>query len=112
MRQAAGDWNSERRAAGQPLLKIGYAVEAGDVIFGAVGDADRLELTVIGDPVNRAAKLENWNKHLPSTALTSRATYDLAIEQGFDELDNPDVRPKSRVDGIAAPVDLVVLAPA
>ena len=52
----------ERKAAGLPPLAIGLALSSGRVVFGAVGDGERLEFTVIGDAVNFAAKLEKHNK--------------------------------------------------
>ncbi len=58
------------------------AVE-GPVIYGAVGDGDRLEFTVIGSHVNIAAKLEKLNKKLGTTALSGRKLYDKAIQQGY-----------------------------
>ena len=59
---AADRWADERRAAGLSPLSVGLAVASGRVVFGAVGDGERLELTVIGDAVNFAAKLEKHNK--------------------------------------------------
>lgn len=111
MHQAAADWRAERAAAGLPPLDIGFAVAAGPVLFGAVGDIDRLEFTVIGDAVNLAAKLEDANKIQGVTALTDAATYDLARAQGFRPESEPECRPASAVAGIAEPVDLVVLTP-
>ncbi len=111
MRQAAADWRAERAAAGQTALDIGFAVAAGPVLFGAVGDTDRLEFTVIGDAVNLAAKLEDANKVQGVTALTDATTYELARAQGFRSDNEPECRPVTAVAGTAAPVDLVVLAP-
>ena len=45
-----------------PPIAIGMAVACGEVLFGTVGAEGRLEYTVIGDPVNLAAKLEKHNK--------------------------------------------------
>ncbi len=109
MCRAAAAWNEERRAQALPRLKFGFAVDSGPVIFGAVGDERRLEYTVIGDAVNRAAKLENWNKQTKSAALTTQATLETAIAQGLELETEPEVLPASAVDGIRSPVDLVVL---
>ena len=63
---------------------LGAAAVAGPVIFGAVGDGDRLEFTVIGPCVNTAAKLEKDNKSTESLGLTTVRTYELALEQGYE----------------------------
>ena len=62
---------------------IGASVVAGPVVFGAVGDDERLEFTVIGTSVNLAAKLEKHNKVVGSRALTDVATYERARRQGY-----------------------------
>ncbi|GAB2184985.1 adenylate/guanylate cyclase domain-containing protein [Roseibium sp. LAB1] len=90
-------------------LRIGTAVAAGPVTVGVIGSKQRLEFTVIGDAVNRAAKLEDANKIQDSTALTDKGTFDLAIAQGL-ELPLIETRPEAVVAGIKLPVDLVVLA--
>ncbi|WP_346908817.1 adenylate/guanylate cyclase domain-containing protein [uncultured Roseibium sp.] len=90
-------------------FRIGTAVAAGPVTVGVVGAHDRLEFTVIGDAVNRAAKLEDANKQEASLALTDAATWDLAVAQGYDGLPALDrfARP---IGGLAVPLDLKVLA--
>ena len=96
--------------AGWPhALQIGTAVSAGPVTVGVIGSKRRLEFTVIGDAVNRAAKLEDANKIQRSKALTDRATFELALAQGLD-VPLLEARPQVDVAGMKAPVDLVLLA--
>jgi adenylate cyclase len=64
-------------------LTINMAVTAGPVIFGAVGYGDRLEVTVIGAPVNYSAKLEKHNKALGTRALSDEHCFRTAIKQGY-----------------------------
>lgn len=90
-------------------LEIGTAVSAGPVTVGVIGSKRRLEFTVIGDAVNRAAKLEDANKIQRSKALTDRPTFELALSQGLD-LPLLEARPGAEVSGMRHPVDLVVLA--
>ena len=58
----ADGWNAERAAAGEVPLDIRFSVATGAVVVGAVGDGTRLEYTVLGAPVNLAAKLEKHTK--------------------------------------------------
>jgi adenylate cyclase len=88
---------------------VGIGVEAGAVTCGAIGDATRLEYAVIGDPVNRAAKLQNHTKAEGVRALASAAAFRRAAEQGFVPPRPAEVRSRREVAGIAAPIDLVVL---
>jgi adenylate cyclase len=109
--RVAEDWREERKRDGLPPLEIGFAVAAGRLVFGAVGDETRLEFTVIGEPVNRAAKLEQANKSEHVRALTDAATYALAEAQGYGP-ERPHQRRADRpVAGLAEPLDLVVLLP-
>jgi adenylate cyclase len=107
---AADQWAAERRAAGLAPLSIGLAVATGKVVFGAVGDAERLEFTVIGDAVNFAAKLEKHNKDERTRALTDDETYARAERQGYKAPAMRERRAARRVAGVAEPVNLVVLA--
>jgi adenylate cyclase len=106
---AADAWARERVAAGQEPLRIGCGVAAGAVISGAVGDAERLEFTVIGDTVNLAAKLQSHCKAEKAQALTTAAMLALAERQGYRPPRPPEPRPGHPVPGVEAPVDLVVL---
>ncbi|MEZ5878824.1 MAG: adenylate/guanylate cyclase domain-containing protein [Tepidamorphaceae bacterium] len=63
--------------------KINMAVASGQVVFGAVGSDDRLELTVIGSAVNLSAKMEKYNKELGSRALATADVVKAAREQGY-----------------------------
>ncbi len=107
---SVGSWNAERAAAGLPAVRVGLAIASGRVIFGAVGDGDRLEYTVIGDAVNLAAKLEKHTKEEGVRALVDGATYDLAVSQGYVAPVPGERRAQRAVAGVAAPLDLVILA--
>jgi adenylate cyclase len=48
-------------------------VATGSVMFGTIGDESRLEYTVIGEPVNLAAKLEKHMKVERVRACTAGA---------------------------------------
>ncbi|NQU70071.1 MAG: adenylate/guanylate cyclase domain-containing protein [Rhodospirillales bacterium] len=108
---AVEGWKSDRAANGKPELRVGAAVATGQIIFGAVGDDTRLEYTVIGDAVNRSAKLEKFTKDENVRALTDAVAYEKAIAQGYRAAAEPERRGQRRVEGIEDPVDLIVLAP-
>jgi adenylate cyclase len=115
---AVAAWNRERAAGGgggaaQPPISIGVAVAVGEVVFGAVGDEDRLEYTVIGNAVNLAAKLEKHTRREGVTAVTTADALALARRQGF--VGRPgrggegEVR-RRRIAGLDGEIELVVLA--
>lgn len=90
-------------------LRAGAAIASGPVTVGVVGAAGRLEFTVIGDAVNRAAKLEDANKQQGTTVLTDAATYAAAVARGLADF-GPELRPCQVVSGLSERADLVVLA--
>ena len=109
---AIAAWAAERVAAGLTPVPIGMAMVAGRIVFGAVGDETRLEYTVIGDPVNFCAKLEKHNRTARTHALTIRISFDLAVQQGYAAPDRTDHRDGVTIEGVAQPMDIVVLDPA
>jgi adenylate cyclase len=107
--EATARWAEERRAAGLPAPPVGAAIATGTVMFGAIGDESRLEYTVIGDPVNLAAKLEKHTKVERVRALCPLESWRLALAQGYDGELRGEPREKRLIEGVDAPLDLVVL---
>lgn len=111
VRQAVEDWNAERSASGLDPIRIGVALTAGQVIFGAVGDASRLEYTVIGDPVNLAAKLDKQCKVEECFGVVTADTLRLAEAQGYQRPAEIKIRPDRDVEGVPGKLDLAVIRP-
>jgi adenylate cyclase len=103
-------WNGHRHAAGLDPVAVNAGLTIGPVIFGAVGDDTRLEFTVIGEPVNLAAKLDKHNKESGTRALATQDAFAMALAQGYRQKAPRQTRRACRVDVTDVPVDLVVLA--
>ena len=50
--------NLQRRAEGLPFAQVDIALHVGEVLYGNVGAADRLDFTVIGPAVNEVVRME------------------------------------------------------
>jgi adenylate cyclase len=61
-----------------PDVQAAIGVSAGTVVAGNVGAAERYEYTVIGDPVNEAARLTEMAKAAPGRLLASDVAVELA----------------------------------
>ncbi|MFC4946319.1 adenylate/guanylate cyclase domain-containing protein [Pseudonocardia sp. GCM10023141] len=68
----------ERLALELPDVDVGIGVSAGDAVAGNVGDPRRFEYTVIGDPVNEAARLTELAKAVPGRVLAAAGAVELA----------------------------------
>lgn len=92
-------------------LHINGAVAAGRIVFATIGNAERLEYTVIGEPANLAAKLEKHNKVENCVGLADAETYARALEEGYEP--RRAVRPLSgrAVSGTLGQIDLVAYDP-
>jgi len=64
---------ARRLAHTLPDVRAGVGVAAGEVVAGNIGDQRRFEYTVIGDPVNEAARLTELAKGVPGGVLASSA---------------------------------------
>lgn len=103
-------WNDMRRKNGALVIDVGIGLAIGEVVFGVIGNADRLEYTVIGETANLAAKLEKQNKVELSRALTTDATWTEALRQGYINVIKKNERKTRTVAGVDGTLDLVVLA--
>lgn len=74
---ALGRLNEERAAKGSPAIRFGLALHAGEVAYGNIGGANRLDFTAIGSAVNLAARIES---------LTAKLQRDLLLSEDFAKL--------------------------
>ena len=73
--------NLERRAAGKRVSSVDLALHLGEVLYGNVVAADRLDFTVIGPAVNEVARIEALCEPLGRNVLVSA---ELAAAVGHD----------------------------
>lgn len=71
---------ADRLAGEMPELDAGIGVAAGQVVAGNVGAKERFEYTVIGEPVNEAARLCELAKSHPSRLLATASVLAGASE--------------------------------
>jgi adenylate cyclase len=69
---------AERLSTQVPELGFGIGVSAGVAVAGNIGAEERFEYTVIGDPVNEAARLCDLAKAHPERVITSGGTLEAA----------------------------------
>ena len=73
-----------RLRAEAPSVDVGIGVSAGTAVAGNVGAEERFEYTVIGDPINEAARLCELAKQQPGRVLASEAALQRAAGQESD----------------------------
>lgn len=94
--------NSQRAEKGEPEIRFGVGLSAGEVVYGNVGAPDRLDFTVIGPAVNRAARLETLTKEL-GVPLLMTAEFAAQIGRPARSLGS------HRMRGLADPVEVCTL---
>jgi len=65
--------NKERSRQGLPALSFGAALHLGEMLWGNIGAADRLDFTAIGPAVNLVSRLEGLCRPLGKAVLVSGA---------------------------------------
>jgi len=87
-------------------LRVGMGVNSGPVMVGTVGGGGRLEFTVIGDPVNVAARVEEVTRDTGDAVLLTESTRALLSEKWRGQL---DARGSMPLKGKSEPVALYTL---
>jgi class 3 adenylate cyclase len=106
--QGMRETNRRMQQMGLPAIDIGLGMACGDVIRGNIGAPERKELTVIGDTVNLAARLEAMTKSVGRTVVASRNSIQADIE-GLPGIDLTDL-PPVEVRGKRQAVDVVAFS--
>jgi len=96
--------NRRREAGGAAALNYGIALHLGEVMYGNVGAANRLDFTVIGPAVNLTQRLEALCKTLAHRPLMSRRFAE-ACPRPTESLGRFDLR------GVSGPHEVFALAP-
>lgn len=99
---------AERRAAGAATTRLFIGLHLGEVLYGNIGSAERLDFTVLGPAVNEAARLERLCRAVERPVVAS-AAFARAIgeaERRLVPLGSFTLR------GVAQPQELFALDPA
>ena len=103
---AAARTLAQRLRAEVPECDIGIGVAAGPAVAGNIGEERRFEYTVIGNPVNEAARLTEIAKATPGRTVASAAVVERAAakERSHWELgDSVTLRGMSTTTRLATP---------
>jgi adenylate cyclase len=99
-------FNAERRKANKRTLDFGIGMHLGDVIYGNIGESERLDFTVVGSAVNEVSRIEGMCRPLQRKVLMSDTFHSAAtacagkmISVGFHAL-----------RGISEPQELFTIA--
>lgn len=101
MRQELARLNESWAARGLPPLRIGVAVNHGEVVVGNIGSPQRMEFTVIGEAVNVSWKLQELTKELGTELIVGENVMSLVIEEF-------ELRPlgKTSIKGMPQPLEI------
>jgi class 3 adenylate cyclase len=90
VRAAMAEMNRQLIKKGDTPLRVGVGINTGYALAGAIGPAERLEYTVVGNTVNLAARIDGLNKQFPENdILISKWTYEAIGEKRGEFKMNP-----------------------
>jgi class 3 adenylate cyclase len=86
IQQSMDRWNERYQRSGAVAIRVAVGVHYGDVVQGDIGSDKRLELTVLGDTVNVARRVEAYCRALDAAVLVTGALIDALSAESSDGL--------------------------
>jgi adenylate cyclase len=105
--RAIDELSAARRAAGEPVTRLFVGLHLGEVLYGNIGSAERLDFTVLGPAVNEAARIERMCRSLEQPVVVSAS---FAAEAGPDRGRLVSLG-RYALRGVARPQELFTLDP-
>jgi len=87
MMSALEKYNRTLSAKSLPIVEIGLGLHMGKMMLGTVGTTSRMDVTVISDTVNAAARVESLTKTFHTSILISEE-----LRMGLDKFDKRNLR--------------------
>jgi class 3 adenylate cyclase len=79
-------WNQQRTRCNEDAVRIAVGIHYGEVVQGNVGNEKRLELTLVGDTVNIASRVEAYCRTLDASVLVTGEFVEALLAEGSLEL--------------------------
>jgi len=79
-------WAAELQPAGKPALRCSAGIDLGAVSLAEVGGSEHAQITVTGDTVNVASRLEALTREWQATVIVSEAVFEALRAAGRPEL--------------------------
>lgn len=94
MRRRLASFNAGQRESAQPEIRIGMGIHCGRLVAGTIGGKSRMEYTVIGDTVNTAARIQEYNKQWGTDILISEAVKSVVPDVAVADMGEVAIRGK------------------
>ncbi len=100
-------YNEHRAVSGYPPVSIGVGIHTGTLMLGTIGDAERMDGTVIADAVNLSSRLEGLTKKFGAAIIISDKTKNVLPDGAFQtrELGKARVKGKKQMTTIFEVLD-------
>jgi class 3 adenylate cyclase len=86
MLQSFSCCNAQNKGSDDAAIQVAIGINYGEVLQGDVGSDNRLELTVLGDAVNVASRVEAYCRRLEAALLVTGAFVDALRAEGSENL--------------------------